>query len=278
MNRLAALSTLIAALLVHTPITAKAALHAVGAPSAKIEQLFKDSRSKSESKAGRNYMDQFLKAVDSALLPAMTACTKNTPDTVEPGMILFVIGADGRAKQLLFSKEVPMAQCVAERLGSVGSLPKPPADNWIEGVGVANHSKEEQARSKAPKDKPTGGMTGERLAAYDKAIAPYIAKARASYPVAKKRFLAGLPVGYHFSVRVPLHDGNKREDSFVAVEKISDGKITGQIQSTLDVVENYKTGQRITFPEADIDNWVIVRPDGSEEGNVVGKFLDTYHP
>ncbi len=50
------------------------------------------------------------------------------------------------------------------------------------------------------------------------------------------------------------------------------------IQSSLDIVENYKTGQRITFPETDIDNWVIVRPDGTEEGNYVGKFLDTYKP
>ncbi len=113
MNRLAAMLTLVTTLSVYTATTARAEVHAVAAPSAKIEQLFKDSRSKSESKVGRNYTDQFLKAVDSALLPAMTACTKTTPDTVEPGMILFVIGADGRVKQLLFSKEVPMAQCVA---------------------------------------------------------------------------------------------------------------------------------------------------------------------
>jgi len=39
-----------------------------------------------------------------------------------------------------------------------------------------------------------------------------------------------------------------------------------------------KSGQRITIPESKIDNWVIVRPDGTEEGNYVGKFLDHYKP
>jgi hypothetical protein len=81
-------------------------------------------------------------------------------------------------------------------------------------------------------------------------------------------------------VRVPLFDrGNmRREDSFVAVEKISGGNITGKILNDLNVVKDYKTGQRITFPESKIDNWLILRPDGTEEGNYVGKFLDHYNP
>jgi hypothetical protein len=31
------------------------------------------------------------------------------------------------------------------------------------------------------------------LAEYDRTIAPYVAQARATYPAAKRRFLAGLP-------------------------------------------------------------------------------------
>lgn len=89
-----------------------------------------------------------------------------------------------------------------------------------------------------------------------------------------------LPPGHRFSVRVPLidRDSGQREDTFVGVEKIERGQITGTIGNELLAVKNYKTGQRITFPESRIDNWLILRPDGTEEGNFVGKFLDHYKP
>ena len=37
-------------------------------------------------------------------------------------------------------------------------------------------------------------------------------------------------------------------------------------------------GQSYTFPEEDLIDWMVARPDGSEEGNVVGVFLDSYRP
>jgi hypothetical protein len=42
------------------------------------------------------------------------------------------------------------------------------------------------------------------------------------------------------------------------------------------LLRNYETGQTFSVKESEIDNLVIVRPDGSEEGNYVGKFLDHY--
>ena len=96
---------------------------------------------------------------------------------------------------------------------------------------------------------------------------------------AKERFLAGLPKGERLYVRTPLIDSTgKREDSFVQVESIKDGAITGLIASELTVVGEFKQGQRLTIPESKIDNWLISHPDGTEEGNEVGKFLDTYQP
>ena len=167
-----------------------------------------------------------------------------------------------------------MAQCVAQKLQSITTLPRPPQDNWVDGVGVANHS---QTEKNAPVDKQFKA-TKEHLAEYDKAIAPYVTKARATYPAAKARFLAGLPPGYTFSVRARLFDPNgHREDSFVTVRKISGAEITG-ILGQVDILHSYKTGQTITVKESEIDNWVIQRPDGSEEGNYVGKFLDHYRP
>ena len=37
----------------------------------------------------------------------------------------------------------------------------------------------------------------------------------------------------------------------------------------------------VMFPESELVDWVITHPDGIEEGNVVGKFLDEWqktHP
>src|SRR5438105_2018133 len=78
-------------------------------------------------------------------------------------------------------------------------------------------------------DKPVKG-------AYDvvvKAEAPYIAKGRATYPIAKKRYLAGLPRGCRFEVRKRLTDpgGILNEEVFIEVDGIKDGKVYGRIGS-----------------------------------------------
>jgi uncharacterized protein YegJ (DUF2314 family) len=271
-TRIAALSVLLGAISISSGL--QAAVSAGPAPASEVEALLTQSRDKRNSKQARQYEDQFLKAIDPVLLPAMGMCTKKTPDTIEPGAIAFVIVADGRVKRLIWSKNIPMAECVGEKLRSITRLPRPPEDNWVDGVGVANHS---QAEKNAPVDKPFQA-TREQFVEYDKAIAPYVAKARATYPAAKARFLAGLPPGYSFSVRVRLKDSNgRREDSFLTVNKISGEKITGRLE-TVTLLRNYKTGQTISVKESEIDNWVIVRPDGTEEGNYVGKFLDHYKP
>jgi uncharacterized protein YegJ (DUF2314 family) len=129
-------------------------------------------------------------------------------------------------------------------------------------------------------DKPvkTAGQT-----AYDalmKAEPPYIAKARATYTAAKKRYLAGLPPKYRFEVRKRLADpgGGAFEEVFIEVDAIKDGKVYGRIGSELGAVRSYRQWQRISFPESDVLDWTIVHPDGREEGNYVGKFIDTYKP
>lgn len=255
-------------------LNARAQIQTGPAPASEVNALLKQSADKRNSKQAQDYEDKFLKAIDPKLLAAIKTCTSTTPDTVEPGAIAFIIGANGHVRRIMWSANIPMAECVGEKLRSISTLPRPPEDNWVDGVGVANHS---QAQKNAPVDKPFKA-TGEQLAEYDKAIAPYVAKSRATYPKAKARFLAGLPAGYSFSVRVRLRDPNgQREDSFMAVKKINGNKITG-VLGAVDILHSYKQGQTITISENDIDNWVIVRPDGSEEGNYVGKFLDHYKP
>jgi hypothetical protein len=126
-------------------------------------------------------------------------------------------------------------------------------------------------------------MEDEQLLAYRRAVAPYVAKARATYPAAKRRFLAGLPPGHTFSVMVRLQaiDHAKKEvqqaDIFVDVHTIKNGKVYGRINSPMPIA-GYKRGDSISLPESDVINWLIARPDGSEEGNYVGRFLDHYKP
>lgn len=128
----------------------------------------------------------------------------------------------------------------------------------------------------APKDNPVDAKASE-VQALEAAIKPYIQKARASYPQAKERYLKGLPPKHTFFVTARLFDSTKRfEQVFIAVKEIKDGKISGLIWSDINLVSGYKRGDPYTFPESEIIDWTISKPDGTEEGNFVGNFLDTY--
>ena len=128
----------------------------------------------------------------------------------------------------------------------------------------------------APDDKPVAAKA-EEIKKIEAAIKPYVEQARKSYPDAKKRFLAGLPAKHVFFVVTILKDKKgATEQVFIAVTEIKDGTIKGQIQSDIGVVTGYKNGDAYSFPESELVDWLISRPDGTEEGNVVGKFLDGF--
>ena len=130
----------------------------------------------------------------------------------------------------------------------------------------------------APPDKPFT-VESEKVAALHKAMEPFIAKARATYPEAKKRYLAGLPPRQVFFLVTRLRDQRGRmEQVFIEIQSIADGKASGILASDIRVVEGFKRGQAYTFPEKDLIDWLISKPDGTEEGNVVGIFLDNYKP
>lgn len=130
----------------------------------------------------------------------------------------------------------------------------------------------------APKDQARA-VAQQQVADLDTANAPYVATARETYPSARSRFLDGLPPGQTFLVVTRIGDPEGHwEQVFVRVQTIHDGLITGILSSRLSLVTTYKSGQPYTFREPELIDWVITNPDGSEEGNVVGKFLDTYKP
>jgi uncharacterized protein YegJ (DUF2314 family) len=128
----------------------------------------------------------------------------------------------------------------------------------------------------APEDKPVG-FTGDQHQRLLKAVAPYVAQARKTWPTAKANYLKGLPPKHVFFVTVELADmRGKREITFVEVQKIENGIITGLIANEISTVSGYKAGQRFSIAEAEIWDWTISKPDGTEDGNLVGKFLETY--
>ena len=130
----------------------------------------------------------------------------------------------------------------------------------------------------APKDKPQQIVAAE-YQEFIKACEPYVKKARKSYPRAKSRFLAGLPPGHAFFVTVRLFDEKGRmEQVFVAVNRIADETIQGRLSSDLNVLSGYKLNDPIQVRESELVDWLITKPDGTEEGNIVGKFLDNYVP
>ncbi len=122
-----------------------------------------------------------------------------------------------------------------------------------------------------PVDKP---FAGER-AKLDAMLKPYIEQARKTLPEIKARYQKGLPEKETLSVTTRLFGKDGRmEQVFVTVKDWSDDKISGLLASKV-ALPDHKEGEPLTVAEADVLDWTIVRADGSEEGNLIGKYLDS---
>ena len=74
-----------------------------------------------------------------------------------------------------------------------------------------------------------------------------------------------------------VYDPDKKyEQVFVTVQKWTDAEITGNIASDVMGLKSHKMGDTITFKPEDVLDWTVEKSDGTEEGNVVGNFLNTY--
>ena len=134
------------------------------------------------------------------------------------------------------------------------------------------------AQNNPPQDKPVA-TNAEQQKKIEDAIAPYVKKARETLPEAKKRYLAGLPQDQTFYVTIRLYDSSKKyEQVFVKVTSWEGETIQGILSSDISLIRNHSRGEKLTCNESEILDWTISRPDGTEEGNFVGKFLDTYRP
>lgn len=131
----------------------------------------------------------------------------------------------------------------------------------------------------APKDDPKKIANKEAANNFEKAIAPYVAQARKTLPDTKKRFQKGLKPGEVLYVTVRLYNtAGQYEQVFVEVKSWKNSTIAGLLSSEPELVKERKRGEKMSVQEKDVYDWTISKPDGTEDGNFVGKFLDTYQP
>ena len=129
----------------------------------------------------------------------------------------------------------------------------------------------------APPDKPAG-MTSEQAKRFEEAIAPYVKQAKETLPQAKKKYLKGLQKKEVFFVTTRIHEGGRFEQVFVKVTSWEDDTIRGILASNMELLTSHKKGEIVNCKESEILDWTISKPNGTEEGNFVGKFLDSYKP
>jgi len=279
------------------PITLLIVTISLAGEQSEMQSKLKEAQQKFSTTAWHDYAEKFATSVAAKpLIDAMHECDKPTFLWSLSHDVVFIVATDGHVEQVFQSPTSPFGDCVAAHLQAAKTVPKPPGDHWPVQIHLLNGPRETSKPDQPyvtfsqpdktpppaahPPDKPLASANQEAFDKLNKALAPYIAKGRATYPDAKKRFLAGLPVNQTFSVMKRLSEGDPPifEDVFIDVDSIKDGKIYGRIATHLAAIKSHRQWDKISFPESEIMDWTIVRADGSEEGNVVGKFLDTYKP
>ena len=127
----------------------------------------------------------------------------------------------------------------------------------------------------APADNPVEMSGHDKIEDHMKELEPVIAEAQKTLPDAKKKYMKGLGQGEAFFLTVNLREGKNVERVFVRVTKWKNEDIEGTIANDIMVLSGYKNGQPISFKESEVLDWTITKPDGSEEGNYIGKYIDS---
>jgi hypothetical protein len=132
-----------------------------------------------------------------------------------------------------------------------------------------------------PRQQAGGDAGAPSSVVFQNEIAPVIAESRSTYPQAKRRYNTGLPAKNIFYVAFRVVDGFGRCGLvWVRVSRINDAKseVSGWISAEVHALAPYSKGDPFSGLEADIIDWRISHPDGTEEGNVVGRFLASRVP
>lgn len=108
------------------------------------------------------------------------------------------------------------------------------------------------------------------------ALAEPMQEALRTLPLARKKFLAGLPSGDQFlvTVRVAATDTSFRQAS-ARVMGWRDKKVQALLLPSVANPAGPAEPTPVSFPETAVIDWTLLRAGGREEGNYVGKHLET---
>jgi hypothetical protein len=125
---------------------------------------------------------------------------------------------------------------------------------------------------------PTSAEGRRVLASAEAEIADPVREARRTMPQVRKRFQTGLPNGAQCLLLVRVVEG---DTTFRAVAARVIGWRDGRVQALLPAAATSSgppvASEKIpvSFPESAALDWTILRADGREEGNFVGRYLET---
>jgi hypothetical protein len=143
-------------------------------------------------------------------------------------------------------------------------------------VAFASGSAMAQDNAISPRAAPdiSAFATPQERKALDEALKPYAAQARNTFPGAAARFLAGLKKGESLFVTTRIYDELTRSELvLISVARIQGGIVEGRIWTRPHVVTTHGFRDWYGFPETQLVDWLIVNPDGADEGNVLGNFM-----
>jgi len=106
----------------------------------------------------------------------------------------------------------------------------------------------------------------------DAILAPYTQQAKATLEIFNHKFSE--KEGNIFYVITKLREDERSEQIFVKISKIEDNAYIGKIASQPLGKINFKFGDPIKVDIQDVIDWSIVKDNGEEEGNLLGKTLD----
>ena len=117
------------------------------------------------------------------------------------------------------------------------------------------------------------------LARDETALADPVREALRTLPQAKKKFLAGLPIGDQFllSVRVIATDTSFRQALARVLGWHGNTVQALLLPETTAAATTPTEPTPVTFPETAVLDWTLLRASGREEGNYVGRYADTAH-
>lgn len=129
-----------------------------------------------------------------------------------------------------------------------------------------------------PDEEPYSRRNQDRTSSVNQAqvdaLIPMVERARSMLPAVKKRFKKGLGKGTELYLTIRLHDPNGRmEQVYARIVSWKKEEIVGIISNEMSLTTHQK-GDILQIAEKDVIDWTITTPDGDEEGNIIGKYLE----